>query len=85
MQRVKIYSKPMCPFCERAKRLFEKKGAEYEEVNIASSASIRDQMISEAGGRMTVPQIFIGDTHVGGWDDLSALDEAGELDTLLEG
>ncbi len=83
MQKVVIYSKETCPYCVRAKQLLESKGATYEEIRIDTHPDERDKMIERAGGKMTVPQIFIGETHVGGCDDLFALEEKGELTPLL--
>jgi thioredoxin reductase (NADPH) len=77
-----MYSKSVCPFCTMAKQLLQSKGVEWQEINIETEAGRRDEMI-ERSGRMTVPQIFIGDSHVGGFDELAALEEAGELDPLL--
>lgn len=82
MPEVIIYSTNYCPYCVRAKQLLERKGVEYTEIN-AEDEAVREAMIVKAGGRRTVPQIFIGDTHVGGFDDLYALDREGKLDTLL--
>ena len=84
MARVEMYSKMFCPYCARAKRLLADKGAEVEEYDITLGGSKRDEMLSRAGGRHTVPQIFIDGRHVGGSDDLTALDQAGELDPLLQ-
>ncbi len=83
MPRVEMYSKMFCPYCARAKRLLADKGVEVEEYDITLGGSKRDEMLSRANGRHTVPQIFIGDRHVGGSDDLAALEAAGELDSLL--
>ncbi len=77
-----MYSKSVCPFCTMAKQLLQSKGVEWQEINIETEAGRRDEMIARSG-RMTVPQIFIGDSHVGGFDELAALEEAGELDPLL--
>jgi glutaredoxin 3 len=82
--KVEIYTKYMCPFCFRAKLLLEKKGIEYLEYDAAGGPN-RDEMLSRAGGRTTVPQIFIDNLHVGGCDDLVALDNAGKLDPMLAG
>lgn len=80
-----IYTKGHCPFCARAKALLRKKGvSEWEEHDLETVPEKRDEMISRSGGRRTVPQIFIGDTHVGGSDDLGALEAAGRLDALLK-
>jgi glutaredoxin 3 len=78
-----IYSTKVCPFCVRAKMLLDKKGAKYKEID-ASNPEVRQKMFEKAGGRMTVPQIFIGDFHVGGFDDLYALDRSGKLDEFLK-
>lgn len=83
MQKVLIYSKETCPYCTMAKNLLKQKGvSEFEEIRIDLDDSRRDEMIKNTG-RMTVPQIFIGTTHVGGFDDLSALNRGGKLDELL--
>ncbi len=79
---ITIYSKPTCPYCDRAKQLLSQKGQTWNEIDIEADAARRDEMI-ERSQRRTVPQIFIGDRHVGGFDDLAALDRAGELDALL--
>lgn len=85
MAQITIYSTPICPYCTRAKELLAKKGVtEYEEIDVSTSATIRDEMMAKSGGRRTVPQIFIGNTHVGGFDDLAALDAQGGLDPLLK-
>ena len=84
MARVEMYTKMFCPYCARAKRLLADKGVEVEEYDITMGGSKRDEMLSRASGRHTVPQIFIDDRHVGGSDDLAELDEAGELDPLLQ-
>jgi glutaredoxin 3 len=83
MRRVTIYTTPICPHCVRAKALLEKKGADVREVDVFMDRRARDEMEQKSGGRQTVPQIFIGETHVGGSDDLHALERAGELDPLL--
>ena len=83
MKTVRIYTTPICPYCVRAKSLLTKKGAPFEEVDVFMDASARDEMLAKSGGARTVPQIFIGDTHVGGCDELYALERAGELDPLL--
>ncbi len=83
MPTITIYTTSYCPYCVRAKDLLNRKGAAYTEIN-AEDDAVRDAMIVRAGGRRTVPQIFIGDTHVGGCDDLYALDKAGKLDTMLK-
>ena len=83
MKKVVMYSTRVCPFCVMAKRLLQAKGAVIEEVRIDEDSGRRDEMM-RITGRRTVPQIFIGDTHVGGSDDLHALDRAGKLDPLLQ-
>jgi glutaredoxin 3 len=79
-----MYTKMFCPYCARAKRLLADKGVEVEEYDITLGGAKRDEMMSRASGRHTVPQIFIGDRHIGGSDDLAALEAAGELDPLLQ-
>lgn len=83
MASVTVYSTSYCPYCVRAKELLKAKGQPYIEVNVEDDAA-REAMIIKAGGRRTVPQIFINETHVGGFDDLNALDKAGKLDALLK-
>ena len=83
MKHVRIYTTPICPYCARAKSLLQKKGAEFEEVDVFMDAGAREEMETKTGGARTVPQIFIGDTHVGGCDDLYALEKDGKLEPLL--
>ncbi|WDA40719.1 glutaredoxin 3 [Erythrobacter sp. BLCC-B19] len=83
--QIDIYTKFACPFCVRAKRLLTEKGAVFTEHDITMGGARRDEMLARAPGAMTVPQIFIGETHVGGCDDLHALEAAGKLDALLAG
>ena len=83
MQRVEIYTTPTCPYCHRAKALLAEKGVSYEETDVSADPAIRSAMTDRAAGKRSVPQIFIGDTHVGGCDDLYALEQAGKLDALL--
>jgi glutaredoxin 3 len=83
MPRIEIYTKFLCPYCHRAKRLLDGKGAAYEEYDITLGGEKRAEMLQRANGRTTVPQIFIDDRHIGGSDDLAALDRAGKLDLLL--
>ncbi len=83
MANITIYTSDYCPYCSAAKRLLDKKGAAYEEIGVDGQPDVRREMTSKAGGRYTVPQIWIGSRHVGGCDDLYALDAAGELDPLL--
>jgi len=84
MQKITIYTTMLCPYCVMAKRLLNQKGAEFEEINVGMSAAKRAEMQERAGGRHTVPQIFIGNRHIGGCDELYALDKQGGLDPLLE-
>lgn len=83
MASILIYTKAFCPYCTRAKRLLDGKGAAYEEIDISMGGPKRQEMLAKSNGRTTVPQIFIGDTHVGGSDDLAALEREGRLDALL--
>lgn len=83
MARIVVYTTPFCPYCLAAKRLLAAKGAAFEEIDVSSDPQLRAEMTQRAGGRRTVPQIFIDDTHVGGSDDLHALDRQGRLDVLL--
>lgn len=78
-----VFSSRFCGYCVAAERLLKSKGLQYELIKIDEDPSQRDRMLQMTGGAQTVPQIFIGDTHVGGFDDLSALNHSGELDTLL--
>ncbi|WP_298305110.1 glutaredoxin 3 [uncultured Erythrobacter sp.] len=82
---IDIYTKFGCPFCVRAKHLFDKKGAAYNEYDITMGGEKRDEMLERAPMARTVPQIFIGETYVGGSDQLAALEAKGELDALLAG
>jgi glutaredoxin 3 len=81
--RVEIYSTLFCPYCARAKSLLAKKGVRFENIDVIEEASRREEMVQRAGGRTSVPQIFIDDRHIGGSDELYALDQAGKLDPLL--
>jgi glutaredoxin 3 len=83
MTRVEIYTTPLCGFCHAAKRLLTQKGVRFTEIDISRDPDQRAAMTARANGRRTVPQIFIGGTHVGGCDDLYALDGAGRLDPML--
>jgi glutaredoxin 3 len=83
MARIEIYTKFLCPYCTRAKRLLESKGVPYEEYDITMGGEKRAEMMQRANGRHTVPQIFIDDRHIGGSDDLAALERDGQLDPLL--
>ena len=83
MLEVVIYTKEICPYCVRAKALLQRKGVVFKEIKIIDDVT-KEEMIKRSNGRMTVPQIFINDYHVGGCDDLYALDAAGKLDSLLK-
>lgn len=85
MARVEIYTKIFCGFCHSAKRLLTEKGVVFEEHDISMGGPYRDEMIQRAAGRTSVPQIFIDDKHIGGSDDLYALEESGRLDPMLSG
>ena len=84
MPVVEIYTKTFCSYCWRAKALLEGKGVAYKEIGVDFGGEVRQAMIQRAGGRTTVPQIFIGEHHVGGCDDLVALESEGKLDDLLK-
>lgn len=83
MTNVEIYTKTFCPYCWRAKALLESKGVTYMEIAVDLGGEQKRTMIQRANGRTTVPQIFIGDLHIGGCDDLLALERAGKLDELI--
>ena len=83
MARVTIYTTLLCPYCYMAKQLLRSKGVTYKEIDVGRAPHLREEMRIKAGGRRTVPQIWIGETHVGGGDDLRAFDRAGKLDRLL--
>lgn len=83
MKPVEIYTSPLCGFCHAAKRLLTQKGVSFAEVDIFAQPGRKTEMIQRANGGRTVPQIFVGETHVGGCDDLYALERAGKLDALL--
>ena len=83
MKPIDIYTSPFCGFCHAAKRLLKQKGAQFNEINVLTNPGRKPEMIKRANGGRTVPQIFIADTHVGGCDELYALDRAGKLDALL--
>jgi glutaredoxin 3 len=85
MPSITIYTTPICPYCHAAKALLNKKGAAFTEIDVSGDPALRQDMMAKAHGRCTVPQIFIGTTHVGGCDDLYALDARGGLDPLLAG
>lgn len=83
LNTVEIYTSPLCGFCHAAKRLLTSKGVSFSEVDVAREPQRRQEMLARANGRHTVPQIFIGETHVGGCDELYALERSGKLDPLL--
>jgi len=83
MAKIEIYTKFLCPFCTRARKLLETKGVAFEEIDISAGGPRRSEMLDRSGGRQTVPQIFIDGAHVGGCDDLLALDRVGRLDPML--
>ena len=83
MTQVTLYTKPYCPYCVRAISLLEKKGVEFTEIEAAFDPDKRAEMVQKAGGRATFPQIFIGERHIGGCDEMMALERAGQLDGLL--
>ncbi len=83
MTSVEIYTQQYCPYCHWAKELLSRKGVDFHEIDVTGDRQMRQQMVERANGRSTVPQIFIGATHVGGCDELYALEEAGKLEPLL--
>lgn len=83
MANVTLYTSPLCGFCHAAKRMLTAKGVSYAEINVAADPSQRQVMMSRSNGGHTVPQIFIGDTHVGGYDDMATLERNGKLDPML--
>ena len=83
MPRVEIYTKTFCPYCWRAKMLLDSKGVGYQEISVDFGGAEKERMVERAGGRTTVPQIFIGERHLGGCDELLALDRDGRLDPLI--
>jgi glutaredoxin 3 len=85
MKPVEIYTTPLCGYCHAAKRLLTQKGVAFTEIDVSRDAELRATMTQRSHGGRTVPQIFVGETHVGGCDDLYALDRAGKLDPLLAG
>lgn len=86
MAKIIIYTKDYCPYCTRAKSLLTQKGQKdnITEIDITHDEALQQEMLAKSGGRKTVPQIFIGDTHVGGFDDMAALDREGKLEPLLK-
>ena len=83
MKPVLVYSTRVCPYCVMAKRLLESKGVPFNEVRVDADVAQRDERLRRSGGRRTVPQVFVGDHHVGGFEELAALERAGQLDPLL--
>ncbi|MGB1107575.1 MAG: glutaredoxin 3 [Parvibaculales bacterium] len=83
MAKIEIYTTSICPFCHAAKKLLTDKGVDFLEISLTQEPHLRDRMVERANGGRTVPQIFINDAHIGGCDDLYALDSKGELDPLL--
>ena len=83
MPHITVYSGSNCPFCERARMLLKKKGAAFEDINVRADETKLAEMMEKSGGRRSIPQIFIGERHIGGCDDLYALDAEGKLDALL--
>ncbi len=85
MQNVEIYTSPLCGYCHAAKRLLTEKGVSFAEYDVSRDPDKRQEMMSRANGRHTVPQIFVGETHIGGYDDIAGLERDGKLDPLLAG
>lgn len=83
MMEVVVYTKDYCPYCQSAKALLEEKGVEYKEIDVTNDEEKLKEMLAKSNGRTTVPEIFVGETLVGGYDDLREMDESGELDKLL--
>jgi len=83
MTFIDIYTQRYCPYCQWAKELLSRKGANFREIDVTGNRQMREEMLARSHGRTTVPQIFVGSTHVGGCDELYALDDAGKLDPLL--
>ncbi|MDB9704925.1 glutaredoxin 3 [bacterium] len=84
MKSVTIYTGPLCNFCDAAKRLLTRNNVEYKEINIASVDGAMDEMITKASGKRTIPQIFFGDQHIGGYDEVRALEKENKLQDLLK-
>lgn len=83
MAQITVYSGPSCPYCQRAKMLLQKKGVAFEDIDVKADPAKRDEMLTKSNGKQSIPQIFINGQHIGGCDDLYALDAAGRLDGLL--
>ena len=84
MPDIELFSTRVCPYCVRAKKLFERKGVAFREIDVSDDEDLRNSMVERAGGKRTVPQIFINNQHIGGCDELYALDAKGGLDPLLK-
>ncbi len=84
MSKVVLYTRPYCPYCMRAVALLEQKGVDFTEIEAGFDPDKKREMVQKSGGRATFPQIFIGDRHIGGCDEMMALDRAGKLDPLLQ-
>ncbi|VBB68666.1 Glutaredoxin 3 (Grx2) [invertebrate metagenome] len=84
-KKIEIYTTPVCPYCQKAKRLLDSKGVTYTEIDVTREPGLREYMKQRTGGRQSVPQVFIDEQHIGGCDDLHALDAQGGLDPLLKG
>ena len=84
MKTITMYTGPMCNFCDAAKRLFSRNSLKYEEIDISSKDGLRDEMIKKANGKKTIPQIFFGDLHVGGYDEVRALEKENKLKDLIK-
>ncbi len=85
MAKIEVYTTNICPYCDRAKQLLRKHNLSFEEINVSSNILKREEMLKRSNGRQTVPQIFINGNHVGGCDDLYALDRAGKLLPMVQG
>ena len=84
MKNIIMYTGPMCNFCDAAKRLFSRNNLKYEEIDISTKAGLRDEMIKKANGKRTIPQIFFDDQHIGGYDEVRALEKENKLQDLLK-
>ena len=84
MKNIKMYTGPLCNFCDAAKRLFGRNNLKYQEIDISSTAGLREEMIKKSNGRRTIPQIFFDDQHIGGYDEVRALEKENKLSDLLK-
>ena len=84
MKKILVYSGPMCNFCEAAKRLFSRNNIKFKEIDISTKDALREEMIKKSNGKMTIPQIFFGEKHIGGYVELRALEKNGELNNLVK-